>query len=212
MHNGLYDLMFMYHQFQESLPGSFEAFAGEIHGLFPEVYDTKHLANYCKFPKAVMDSTALEPLFAFVKGWDNEFATRVTLADGFNRYRESKSYLHEAGYDAYLCGYIFTSIKAKGLLQERDFRNYVNLMTSLHHCHLAGLSVPFALGTCFHLRAIPSSFNTQDLARLLVKYPGYKLIWVSDTSCIVTYDKDTKHEENEILTLLAPYSTSLLKQ
>ena len=45
-HNCLSDIIRIYHNFIDELPQSYKDFKKVIHELFPEVYDTKHMA-YC---------------------------------------------------------------------------------------------------------------------------------------------------------------------
>jgi len=46
LHNGLLDLLYIYHNFIGPLPSSFASFTGQLCDLFPRVYDTKYIADY----------------------------------------------------------------------------------------------------------------------------------------------------------------------
>ena len=46
LHNGLLDLLYIYHNFIGPLPHNFATFTGKLCGLFPRVYDTKYIADY----------------------------------------------------------------------------------------------------------------------------------------------------------------------
>jgi len=45
VHNGLMDLMFLFHNFFGSLPPSLPTFTGKVAELFKHLYDTKHIAS-----------------------------------------------------------------------------------------------------------------------------------------------------------------------
>lgn len=46
VHNGLLDLIFVYHYFIGKLPSSLQSFVNHICALFPRLYDTKYIADY----------------------------------------------------------------------------------------------------------------------------------------------------------------------
>ena len=43
-HNCLFDVVRIYHQFVDDLPANYKDFKRAFHAVFPEIYDTKHLA------------------------------------------------------------------------------------------------------------------------------------------------------------------------
>lgn len=71
-HNGLFDLLFLYDAFQGPLPETYEEFKRDTHTLFPQLFDTKHLAYVPSFntmpkhmqtalPQGVMEQDVPEP-------------------------------------------------------------------------------------------------------------------------------------------------------
>jgi hypothetical protein len=44
-HNGIMDLMFLYDKFYRPLPETQTEFKAGVNGLFPHIYDTKHMVN-----------------------------------------------------------------------------------------------------------------------------------------------------------------------
>ncbi|XP_071944253.1 poly(A)-specific ribonuclease PNLDC1-like [Antedon mediterranea] len=110
-HNMLMDLLLMYDKFHNKLPKSWSDFKIELHRILPNIYDTKHLASKCK--KLLEDhnlvhQTNIQDLFQILQSEKARFAAfnspTIGLDSRAHRYDE-KEYNHEAGYDAYICGY-----------------------------------------------------------------------------------------------------------
>ena len=121
-HNCFLDIMKIYHQFYKALPASYYQFKKDINEAFPAVYDTKFLSYELR--RRLEDvgsklslpllSTKLSTLFNSLKEEnmrtvDLMYAPVITHADGFERYRNNEL-CHEAGYDAYMTGYVSTKI------------------------------------------------------------------------------------------------------
>eukprot|EP01121_Diplochlamys_sp_Union-15-3_P011355 TRINITY_DN3283_c0_g1_i1.p1 TRINITY_DN3283_c0_g1~~TRINITY_DN3283_c0_g1_i1.p1 ORF type:complete len:181 (+),score=18.14 TRINITY_DN3283_c0_g1_i1:376-918(+) len=45
LHNGLFDIMFLYHSFIDELPPELDLFTAKLHDSFPPIYDTKYIAD-----------------------------------------------------------------------------------------------------------------------------------------------------------------------
>ncbi|XP_031560236.1 poly(A)-specific ribonuclease PNLDC1-like [Actinia tenebrosa] len=115
-HNLLTDLLLLYDKFIKPLPEKYADFKANLHKAFPFVYDTKHLAfkirkhqklnNNCTF----LDNTNLEDLHAALSSDEAKFFVLynpgIDLADISQKYGEEQR-PHEAGYDAYLSGFVF---------------------------------------------------------------------------------------------------------
>ena len=105
-HNMIYDVMFMYRQFIDDLPETYDAFVKKWRENFPKTYDTKLISSYCKpIPKTWLGS-------AYECCLENE-TLKGTLnfeyAPNFEKYNE-EGQEHEAAYDAYMTGVIFATV------------------------------------------------------------------------------------------------------
>lgn len=134
-HNCMYDLMFMMNSFH-SLPTSVNDFKKEFCRLFPRTYDTKYLAECEDFKWKFISNTdtamvtkkkenrfkhtSLSEVYKTIKSEPN--SDIVVFAQGFERYQsntETNKY-HEAGYDAYITGFIFSNLQSIVLAKEVD--------------------------------------------------------------------------------------------
>ena len=110
-HNMMYDIIYFYNQFVGPLPDTFEDFVFAWNLRFPRVYDTKVLsfkADY--FGKTILgrifekcqDDKRLKDILGF----------KFDLKNGFQNYHGADllSHYHEAGYDAYMTGYVYSKI------------------------------------------------------------------------------------------------------
>ncbi|CAB3994065.1 pre-piRNA 3 -exonuclease trimmer-like, partial [Paramuricea clavata] len=114
-HNLLTDILFMYEKFNSSLPDDYDNFKRDIHRLFPYIIDTKHIAFALNRHEILRETdlfrkTNLEELYTELschKGLYYVLYTPTIAHSKFcQKYVDSHS-LHEAGYDAYISGYVF---------------------------------------------------------------------------------------------------------
>jgi poly(A)-specific ribonuclease len=105
-HNCFTDLVNFYKCFIGSLPDTVEAFADEIHSLFPAVIDTKHMAS---FGSKRWGDTSLQGVEYELR---SETEPKVHVPAEFDRY-EHEDRLHEAGYDSMLTALIAIRLSAK---------------------------------------------------------------------------------------------------
>ncbi|XP_033102365.1 poly(A)-specific ribonuclease PNLDC1-like [Anneissia japonica] len=110
-HNMLMDLLLMYDKFHNKLPSSWTDFKNELHRIIPNIYDTKHLASKCrKILKGynLATQTNITDLYELLQSEKGQLAAfnppTISLDPKSKHYGEEKHY-HEAGYDAYICGY-----------------------------------------------------------------------------------------------------------
>ncbi|XP_072021717.1 poly(A)-specific ribonuclease PNLDC1-like [Amphiura filiformis] len=113
-HNMVTDLLFVHEKFHNPLPDKFSDFKKAIHTLFPQVVDTKHLSF--KLKKELIEkglpvtSTGLDQLYQNLCSDKGRFlvlhSPYIELSQIQCKYKDSHP-LHEAAYDAYLCGYVF---------------------------------------------------------------------------------------------------------
>lgn len=118
-HNMIFDIMFLYNQFVDDLPDTYDEFTKSWYSCFPFTYDTKLLCSYC----SLISKTWLK--IAFDKCLENanlmgnlkfEYFTdsrRKSFDDpdgvDFKAYDE-EAQEHKASYDAYMTGVIFASV------------------------------------------------------------------------------------------------------
>ncbi|NXU51470.1 PNDC1 ribonuclease, partial [Turnix velox] len=106
-HNMLMDLMHLHDKFYKPLPESYEEFKRNIHSLFPVLIDTKIVTKSIwkkwQFPRVSSLLEVYEALCSSKLKTKSPTYPVITLASDCSRYAEKKC-LHEAGYDAFLCG------------------------------------------------------------------------------------------------------------
>jgi len=111
-HNMIYDIIYLYNQFVDDLPETYQEFIQKWFDLFPLVYDNKVLSSAAEY----FGRTDLGKVYE--KCLNDE---RIKLAgmkmyfdldNGFKNYEGSEllSHYHEAAYDAYMTGYSFANI------------------------------------------------------------------------------------------------------
>ncbi|KAK2171272.1 hypothetical protein NP493_1085g00046 [Ridgeia piscesae] len=162
-HNNLTDLMLMYDKFYNPLPVSFRRFKEDLCRLFPSIYDTKHISACLRKPlgsSGLFETTGLATLYAALDSRKGRFycllSPHMILTDQSSSYAKTHK-PHEAGYDAYMCGYVFVrlahiwtcrDVKSvdsrlmffhEYLMALRQFRNCVNVIrASVDHVKMDG--------------------------------------------------------------------------
>lgn len=106
-HNMLLDLCHIIHQFFTPLPSDYSEFKSLIHGLFPNLLDTKVICQSHQFKELVSSSnlnflleTLSKPPFSIPE---------IESVEG-RSYSVSTEKSHEAGYDAYITGLCFIAM------------------------------------------------------------------------------------------------------
>lgn len=105
-HNMIYDVMFMYHQFVDDLPATYDEFVKTMHSNFPLFYDTKLLSSYCKPIKSTWLKNAYDQSLE-AEGISGNL--KFKYDPSFQMYDEEVQE-HEAAYDAYMTGVLFASV------------------------------------------------------------------------------------------------------
>ncbi|XP_046840547.1 poly(A)-specific ribonuclease PNLDC1-like isoform X2 [Xenia sp. Carnegie-2017] len=114
-HNIFTDVLFMYEKFHKALPDEYHQFKRDIHELFPCIIDTKHLAYSLGRQDILRESglfkkTSLEELYTELSSHKGLYYVLYTPtiihSKNCQKYANTCN-AHEAGYDAYICGYIF---------------------------------------------------------------------------------------------------------
>ncbi len=118
-HNFIYDIGFLFHQYIDDLPETYELFKKRFHDCFAAVYDTKVIAyNH----SSTFSQYKLEYLLK--KCCDlNKGMVKLVFPTGFRNLEEVKEE-HSAGFDAYSCGKVFI-VLAK-LIELRLIKSSVN--------------------------------------------------------------------------------------
>eukprot|EP00112_Aurelia_sp_Birch-Aquarium-sp1_P016252 Seg367.2 transcript_id=Seg367.2/GoldUCD/mRNA.D3Y31 product="Pre-piRNA 3'-exonuclease trimmer" protein_id=Seg367.2/GoldUCD/D3Y31 len=127
-HNCLTDLGFIFDKFHKSLPESYNDFKRELHELFPRIYDTKNLSmllrRKMRKETQLFNETKLSDLHGMLSSTQGTFyvlySPFIEHAPGFDRYVDSE-HIHEAGYDAYLTGYVF--LRMAHFIAAKDIRS-----------------------------------------------------------------------------------------
>ena len=107
-HNMMLDIMFFYEHFIADLPDSLEEFIHNFSYYFPNIYDTKAMAECTGMFTSTMLVGMSNKCFQDKK-FKNYLEFEFDLAHGFGKYI-SKTALHEAGYDSYITGVVYASI------------------------------------------------------------------------------------------------------
>ena len=136
-HNCFFDLLFLFRWLDGPHPGSFSAFRDRFADLFPAgVYDTKYCAesNLIAGVDPMEGDTALQPLYEKVVGGMGETRGLISYASAEMEYKGAEKQAHDAGYDAYMTGAIFSALRlAAGVDTIRDKAwNRLFLMQSLY--------------------------------------------------------------------------------
>lgn len=107
-HNCLFDVMYFYQNFIADLPDTLEEFIHNFSFYFPQLYDTKAMAETLNlFQRTDLQTMSMKCVTD--KRWRNYLEFEQDLAHGFRKYA-GKVALHEAGYDSYITGIAFASM------------------------------------------------------------------------------------------------------
>uniref|UniRef100_A0A8C4QCD5 PARN like, ribonuclease domain containing 1 n=1 Tax=Eptatretus burgeri TaxID=7764 RepID=A0A8C4QCD5_EPTBU len=110
-HNCLLDLMHFFDKFFRPLPEKYEDFKEQLNDLLPCIYDTKHIALSMKKDLRCYNGDAAASLSGLHAAIQRKFkgkllCPKIRHAPGHSRYVNGGQ-IHEAGYDAFLCGSVF---------------------------------------------------------------------------------------------------------
>lgn len=111
-HNMFLDLVYLYQNFMGQLPDTIDAFAAEIHKLFPVIVDTKYLATH-----ECGDMNPTSSLQELAEELDEREEPEIVLHQKHNKYNELEAH-HEAGYDSLLTAKV--AIRLSAVLEARQ--------------------------------------------------------------------------------------------
>jgi poly(A)-specific ribonuclease len=131
VHNGILDLCHIYAKFIDRLPMEVSVFKTQFTALFPSVYDTKYLAilpgvsekinntHLCDLYESVRQSSFFNKIKISISTEDTQFFNFINyLQDGGN--------FHDAGYDAFCTGYIFSHLMQFICDEETSLKDQAN--------------------------------------------------------------------------------------
>ncbi|KYN27188.1 Poly(A)-specific ribonuclease PARN [Trachymyrmex cornetzi] len=167
-HNMLLDLCHIVHQFFTSLPKDYSEFKTLLHGLFPNLLDTKVICQSQHF-KELVGSSNLNLLIDVVSKPPFSIPD-IEPVEG-RSYSLSREKYHEAGYDAYITGLCFIALS--------------NYLGKLQHIENATVLANSPLLNPF-LNKIPvPRLKDFPYINLVGKDRGGYISWLSDTSAYV---------------------------
>ena len=112
VHNGLLDILYIYNTFFEPVPEDHNVFKAKWLNLFPILFDTKYMiANSNILTKKLGLNSQLAMCYEKLLNL-KDVDPEILMAKGFNNRYEIKElkdgiFSHEAGFDAFMTGYIF---------------------------------------------------------------------------------------------------------
>ena len=115
-HNPQFDVAFLFEQFIAPMPDSFIEFCLQWKKHFPIIYDTKALFYEVK-QDVGRNFSNLEDIFKKVRT-DKKYSNNLAVSFDISADEQFGSYItnaqaHNAGYDAYMTGYVFATLAKK---------------------------------------------------------------------------------------------------
>eukprot|EP01080_Neovahlkampfia_damariscottae_P008747 gene8747-695_t len=207
-HNFLLDMAHVFHKFLKPLPPTLKEFKKDILTSFPRIIDTKYITeNYLPL-KNYFSNTSLEEVFKTIRT-HSDFENSIELNMEEDEYHSSDKF-HQAGYDAYMTGFIFIKM-SEFIGKERDkiftdltsidhlkdFKNYMNVMQNDSYICLDEEENPIQdRSNVFYVTNFPSkNVKNDDIRKLFKKYGRIKIDWIDETSTFVTLDDKQKSIE-----------------
>lgn len=193
-HNCLLDIMYLTNQFFQELPEDYGEFKKLIHEKFPNIIDTKFIANSEKF-KEIFSSTVLNDVYERLQKKPFN-KVDVKWEDEYNTYSLETPKEHEAGYDSFLTGYCFLLLlnhlkvplepkfeKAKEL---STFLNRIALQRILHpYIYLTGNEPVPNRGHVFFIK-FPHTWLSSDIHDHFKNYGPIQIAWVDNSSAFIS--------------------------
>ncbi|GFS13557.1 poly(A)-specific ribonuclease PARN-like domain-containing protein 1 [Elysia marginata] len=175
-HNLLMDLIFMYEKFHQPLPEFYSQFKQDIHRLFPNIFDTKHIGHSLRNRLEHLKLHAARNLQDLYDILHSPSVMNLTLMQPSVEKADwsgMQEQIHQAGYDAFLCGCSFLrichllhfrntnsmSVKAcpfqAYLVTVRNFCNCVNVIRAMvNHVKLDGEEPPSQRPPLIHVEVV----------------------------------------------------------
>eukprot|EP00092_Neocalanus_flemingeri_P106421 GFUD01136549.1.p1 GENE.GFUD01136549.1~~GFUD01136549.1.p1 ORF type:complete len:612 (+),score=182.67 GFUD01136549.1:44-1879(+) len=222
-HNMILDIAHTLNQFCGPLPETYQDFKVMTTAVFPQLLDTKLMANTIPFKQEIFNSS-LEELHKAVCLPPYNLPPVPPKYSG-SGYKADSSNFHEAGFDAYITGLCFIAMsnrlgllcgagdktKAGRVLPDSQlvhpFLNKLYLMriADIPYMNLAGEDLKPDRGHVFHI-TFPAEWKTADLVHLFSSF-GYVFVsWLDDTSAFVSLkEKEMAPQVIEVLKSSSSY-------
>jgi poly(A)-specific ribonuclease len=205
VHNGMLDLCQMYSKFIDPLPQKLDQFKSEILKNFGKIMDTKHIVENYGQLKQLFPGTSLEECFKSIAN-SNLFADDVidiSLEANHKDYNCEK--FHEAGYDAYLTGYILIRVaEFIGGQRDKDYKGSLDFSHLSDFDHTVWMfqsdfSLNFAIETpkqdrsfVFLVEGLTEEIKNDHLRIAFKEFGRIKIDWINGDSCYVSLEDKTK--------------------
>jgi len=202
-HNMILDVAHTLNQFCGPLPESYQDFKAMTTAVFPNLLDTKLMANTIPFKQEIFNSS-LEELHKAVQLPPYDLPPVPPKFSG-SGYKADSASFHEAGFDAYITGLCFIAMSNRlGLLcgtgdktkagrvlpsshLVQPFLNKLYLMkiADIPYINLAGEDLKPERSHVFHI-TFPKEWKTPDIVHMFSSF-GYVFVsWQDDTSAFVS--------------------------
>ncbi|KAJ3054836.1 hypothetical protein HK097_000701 [Rhizophlyctis rosea] len=202
-HNMFLDLCHTFQQFNRTLPADLEEFRREVHDLFPQIIDTKHLAR--SNPKlSRLQDTGLGAVMEEVQKYPF-VSPKISIDPDCGTYETA---FHEAGYDAYATGVAFLRMTAyaegcgdteisKESPTVTAVMNKLNLMKSdVPTLNLVGPQETRDRSHVFRVYGFSDGVKTKDVMEEFQPRAGdISIQWINLSSCFITLKDPGKAEE-----------------
>lgn len=200
-HNCLLDLMYIINQCFSSLPDNYNDFKSLVHGIFPNIIDTKFIGSSDKF-KDMFSSTILNQLHQRLT--ESPFKkVEVEFEDPYHIYSVDYPKEHEAGYDSFLTGLCLMSVmkylkidlsdkfEANKCKELNPFLNRIALFRIVNpYIFITGKEPALSRAHVFFVK-FPTTWRTSDLQELFKNYGPVNIAWHSNASAFISlYNKE----------------------
>ncbi|ESO93334.1 hypothetical protein LOTGIDRAFT_216162, partial [Lottia gigantea] len=202
-HNMLLDVLHTIDQFHFPLPDEYEDFKSMVKCIFPKLVDTKLMAQNHPF-KDLIHCSVLNDLHRILSHKPFQLP-EVDFPESFKQYSADSKY-HEAGYDAFITGLCFATMKNfLGSFQKpqkdfvsptspliEPFMNKLFMMRNFEvpYMNLNGPDLQANRDHVFYL-IMPKDWKSNDVSNLFTDYGNVQVFWIDDMSALVSlYKKD----------------------
>ena len=195
-HYMVLDLAYFYDHFIGPLPNTVEEFRLAILTNFPPIYDTKYIAKTVFGEVKFMKKTSVEDLFAYCKK-RKELNNLVKI--GLDERIPVAKQAHDAGYDAYMTGYIFLTLFKYAKSPEEMNTALGKVCLQGHYKECIDLNIPVQDDCLFPnviKLLVPGNVNICEIAKEMSKYADNFIVQESLNAFFVEfYEIDERIEE-----------------